>query len=337
MKFSDAKEGFVFSRHANLMATATIQLYDHNLTVLMDFLNNPNVEKISDNDIAKFFYYLRYEYKPIRKNHSQEPLSASSMRNHWKAIRSFFGWCLEEGYVGKNPSLKIKCPKENSEEVCPFSKDEVLALLKHAEFANPSAPSNRKSFVMKRRTGLRDIAMIFVLIETGIRVGELCRLRYCDFDFATRKLHIAAKEYSDRKTKSRDIYLTDVTISKLWTFIADRKKKNEKRGIAINSNDPLFVSSTGIAMTPNSVRLLFADLGKKAGVNDVHPHRFRHTCATEFLRNGGNVFSIQKILGHADLSMVKNYAQLVQADIENAQKTYSPVVGWMLNSVKATA
>jgi len=70
-------------------------------------------------------------------------------------------------------------------------------------------------------------------------------------------------------------------------------------------------------------------LGEQAKVDNVHPHRFRHTMAITFLRNGGNIFVLQELLGHSSLTMVRHYAQIAEIDIDNAVK-HSPVDNWRI-------
>jgi integrase/recombinase XerD len=96
-------------------------------------------------------------------------------------------------------------------------------------------------------------------------------------------------------------------------------------------NDPLFTDHSGIyPLTRHGVLQLVKRLGKKAGVLNVHPHRFRHTFAVEFLPNGGNVFELQQLLDHSNLDMVKRYVQLVQIDLETSAHRASPADRWKL-------
>ena len=77
-------------------------------------------------------------------------------------------------------------------------------------------------------------------------------------------------------------------------------------------------------------RELLQRVGERAGVRKVHPHRFRHTFAVNFLLNRGNVFALQRILGHTSLEMVNRYLAIAQADIEQAHREASPVANWLL-------
>lgn len=83
-------------------------------------------------------------------------------------------------------------------------------------------------------------------------------------------------------------------------------------------------------MNRKALRLVLKRAGERSGVRGVYPHRFRHTFATEYLRNGGNIYTLQSILGHSSLDMVRRYLAIVQADLDAQHRSASPVKNWRL-------
>jgi len=89
-------------------------------------------------------------------------------------------------------------------------------------------------------------------------------------------------------------------------------------------DEPLFLTTFSRRMNPYAIRLFLKDLGDKADMKNYHPHRLRHTFAVEYLRNDGDIFTLQMILGNSSLDMVRHYLQLVKADVKNAHRRASP-------------
>lgn len=322
MNLSKATEGLFFSLIADGYSQATIDLYRIMLKNLTEFLDDPEVQNITTYDLTRYFAFLRSDYQPQRKSGSIAPLSGSTLQNHWKAIKCFFNWASVEFSLQKRPDEKLKLPPNNPKVIMPLSEGDIKAILTHAEYSRDAKTNSRNSFKMKRTTSERDIALIIFLLDTGVRSGEACRLNIMDLDLEKGEVFIAPYGSSKRKTKSRVLPIGKTTRRVIWRYLALRSETDE--------NDPLFLTVAGKRMNPNSVRLLLTDLGGKANVPNCHPHRFRHTFAVQYLRNDGDIFTLQMILGHESLDMVRRYLQLAKADAVNAHRRSSPADKWKL-------
>ena len=98
----------------------------------------------------------------------------------------------------------------------------------------------------------------------------------------------------------------------------------------ITEPEPLFITYNGREIDPTQIAKSLKVLGEKAGVKGVHPHRFRHTFAIQYLRNSGDPYTLQNLLGHSTLEMVRRYLSLAQVDIDKAHRRASPVDNWGL-------
>ncbi len=160
-----------------------------------------------------------------------------------------------------------------------------------------------------------------LLLDTGIRASELCRLTVKDLDLQSGTITVRPF-MSGIKSRPRIIPIGNVAKKALWRYLTTRN--TEYKG------DELFFSREGHPLDRDSLRKLLVRLGERAGVPNVHPHRFRHTFAIQYLRNGGDVFTLQRILGHTTLSMVQHYLALADADTQSAHRRASPVDNWRL-------
>ena len=136
-----------------------------------------------------------------------------------------------------------------------------------------------------------------------------------DVDLKTGKVFVTGKG-----SKERHCYLGTTTRRSLWRYLADREN---------DPDAPLFTTHDDRPLQRTWLRKVVATLGDRAGVSNAHPHRFRHTFAVQFLRNGGDIFTLQMLLGHSSLEMVKYYARLAAIDAEQAHRRASPADHWL--------
>ena len=326
MQLADAISGFLTSMAADGYSQNTIIDYRKNLAKLGTFLEQRHraLEQVTLADLREFMSYLRTAYVPKRFNGDTSPMSEHTLANVWCSLRSFFRWCLNERLIEARPDLGLKQPKAQRPVIQPFSQEEIQRLLEVVTYTRSADTAKRKAFKMRRPTANRDRALILLLLDTGLRVSEVGRLTVGDVNLETGEIYVCPHG-SGQKTKSRHVYLGRAARKALWRYLVDRRQED-----TTHADDPLFLSERGQPMNNNSIRLLLAHTGRRAGVAHVYPHRFRHTFAILFLRNGGDVFSLQRALGHSTLDMVRTYLALTDADVAAAHRQASPVDRWRL-------
>jgi integrase/recombinase XerD len=197
-------------------------------------------------------------------------------------------------------------------------------MLKACAYSREANTIDRKKFAMKRPTANRDVCLIMTLIDTGIRAMEVCLLKVADVDLKTGKIEIKHGVIGGAKGgKGRTVYLGKSARRAMWKYLTEREDGEDP-------DAPVFIGTRERPLTPNALRHLIVSIAKRAGVKKAHPHRFRHTMAITYLRSGGDVFTLQAILGHQSLEMVRHYANIAQVDSQNAHRKASPVDNWRL-------
>ena len=197
----------------------------------------------------------------------------------------------------KNPIRKVQAPRVPLEPIEPVTLDEVHALLDTCSH----------SF-----SGMRDKAMILGLLDTGARANEFLNLNLDDVDLATGAVLIR----KGKGRKPRVVFLGRKTIRAVRTYLRSRH----------DTNPAMWVSIHGDRMTYTALRCLLrrrAQLGKLTSIPT--PHDFRRAFALIMLRNGVDVFALQKLLGHSDLQVLRRYLAQTDQDIQTAHMRGSPV------------
>jgi site-specific recombinase XerD len=160
----------------------------------------------------------------------------------------------------------------------------------------------------------RDEAILLLLLDTGLRAAELCNMKMKDVDFQSRSAKVLGKG-----NKLRMCYWSVGTAKALSRYLRYEKRHPE---------DPVFCSDRGTlageALTPSGLYQIVSKLGDKAGVK-CGCHDWRRTFAVSMLRNGANLISVQRLMGHETLSITQGYLNLAEADIENQHREFSPV------------
>ena len=161
-------------------------------------------------------------------------------------------------------------------------------------------------------------AIIFFLIDTGVRAEELCNIKVGHVDKRLMRVKVFGKGAKDRY-----VSFSSRTAQALWRYLSTRDN--------LQDHQYLFASrgSSGQLTRSRLLKMLIA-IGNRAGVKGVNIHRFRHLFAIQYLRNRGDAYTLQRLLGHSTLDMVKRYLALVQSDVDDAYKRASPVDNWNL-------
>lgn len=216
--------------------------------------------------------------------------SKVTIDNIRRIFSSFFGWLEDEDYILKSPVRRIHKVKADKPIKESFS-DEGLELLRDA------------------CDEIRDLAMIDLLASTGMRVGELVSLNREDINFYERECVVFGKGGSERM-----VYFDARTKIHLTNYLDSRN----------DSNSALFVSLAAPhkRLMIGGVETRLKEIGKKADMQKVHPHKFRRTLATRAIDKGMPIEQVQRLLGHVKIDTTMHYAMVNQANVKNSHRKY---------------
>lgn len=320
MLLSKALVGFLLHKSADGLSPNTARIYRAALSKLVTFTGDADVTAITTDDIRGWFTWLREDYRtPEYSARRPEHLSAATLQQAWRALKSFYSWANSELGIPRVDTVRM--PEGESPVIRPFTQDEMKAIVKAAEYTTTKETGARKSYTQRRPTGARNVALVLLLLDSGLRIGEASRLTIDDADLQTGAVMVAPFG-SGRKTRSRIVYLGKSARRALWKYLAGRDDAGQ--------NSPLFSTGDDRQLSPESLGRLIRNIGKRAGVKDCHAHKMRHTFSIEYLRNGGDPFTLQKLLGHSSLETVRRYLSIVQGDLAGAHRRASPTDHWRL-------
>lgn len=309
MRLSDAVEGFLLFKAVEC-SRHTLLDYGNTLRQWLAFLeDDPEVEDLRPQDVQRFLYYLRVERE----------LRPKTVKNALTGISSFFSWAEVELQVAHVVRGRVTLPAVKAPEVVPLTQKEVKDLIRACARSAAWESTRRSAAESRRPTRLRDRAIVLVLLDTGARAQEVCDLKVGDVNLETGMVMIR----HGKGDKQRVVYLGKIAREGLWRYLAKRQFKAP--------GDPLFMTSKRGAMDRNALRKMLKRAGERAEIGEpVYPHRLRHTFAISYLRNGGDIYTLQKMLGHSSLDMVRRYLAIAQVDVQESHRRASPVDNWRL-------
>ena len=277
----------------------TVDFYRHTTNRIAEYFNGRAIQSISPLDIQKFLIYLRTEYRTKQG----KPVSDKTVRHSYCVLVLIFNFAEEQELIQKNPMDKVDCSKLAKKKVDAFSSEKARVFLD-----------------LLPNCDLDFRCMMYLLLTTGLRRGELMGLQWRDFDFQNLTLDVRRNvTYSPEKGNVVDTPKTDSSIRMIPILPFVAAALMEYRTLKCpQSKETAFVfpSDRGenIPRTPNAVTHRVKRFMKANGLPDMSPHDLRHSCATLLLGSGADIKSVQEILGHSNASTTLNF--YVRSDLQ---------------------
>ncbi|MFS0556883.1 tyrosine-type recombinase/integrase [Brevibacillus sp. 179-C9.3 HS] len=312
MSIAEAFKLFVSVKESENVKPRTKAEYHVQFGYFREWLNSNyseplNVQDISSSIIRSYINYLAYEkirYEGVdhRVINDVRGLSPYSVNIRIRFLKAWFNVLVKEQMLIKNPANSIKLMKVEIDTKQSLSEEEVRLLLQQP---------NQKSFAQ-----FRDFVMIMLFIDSGMRVQEVCSLDIEDIDFASRCINLPAVKNKNRK--NRIIPLSNQMSRLLQELCSDTQRYFDTKVV--------FVSNFGERLTADGIRTNLTKYAKKAGITrSVTPHAFRRFYAKHSALNGMDIFTLQRVLGHADITTTRRYVQLGKDDLITQHNQFSPL------------
>ncbi|MDH7487558.1 MAG: tyrosine-type recombinase/integrase [Anaerolineae bacterium] len=267
----------------------TTSWYEQKLKTFVAFCDDPPVGELTLEDARQFVVGLW-----------DKDITAQTIHGYVRTLKAFASWLEREGYTSDNRFKKLKPPKVPKKLVQVLNEEEIKTIL--------------NSFNQDTQLGARAYAICVLFLDTGIRSGELCGITLDDVDFKRGVIKVNGKG-----AKERIVPFGNMAKKALMRYT--RVFRPEP---AMGAIDNLFLSTDGYPLTVNAIAKIMRRVAQRTGVERLHTHLWRHTSAVRYLMAGGDVFSLQTILGHETLEMTRHYVQLASRHIEIQHKRFSP-------------
>lgn len=296
---------FLIAKSVKGCTERTLEFYQINLNKVLDRIGK-DADQITSDDIRL--------YVAVRER--KDGVSRVTVHNEYRVLSSFFQWMTLEGIAKENPILRLglKQPKSKRKEA--FTEVEVAKIKGACK-------------------GYKEQAIVELLFSTGCRVSELVGIKKADIDGTKILVHgkgekdryvylnasamVALEKYLAELPETPNPYLFPRMVDLISkAYVQKGRKKKEYHNLY---SDPDFICNEG-HMDKGTVEQITRKIGKRSGVANCHPHRFRRTCATLALRRGMSLIHVSQMLGHNQLDTTKIYLDLSEKDLEYAHEKY---------------
>ncbi|MDF1496308.1 tyrosine-type recombinase/integrase [Caproiciproducens sp. CPB-2] len=299
----------------------TMQSYEQALRIferyMMEIHNVKEASEVREGHIKEYIQYLseRGKYTVVANDHTKilnhpdnrsdhnKPMSNTSINNYLRNIKVFFNYLSENHYIKSSPFARIKRPLNNNHRPVDYLSDEAFVNL-------------IKSFDMSKFHEYRDCTICQLLIDTGMRLGETLLIKLTDMDMLRRSIYLQPENTKSKKGRMVFYSAEMGKIIKRWLQFKDRYRDSEY----------LFCTNNGKPLAISNFEKNFRDYTQSVGIKKAHPHMLRNNFAKRFLMNGGDIYTLSRILGHSSVTVTeKAYLDLDNEDLRVNYAPYSPL------------
>lgn len=299
------------------LSAKTIGSYEQTLRLFMQHLDKNGIERTEDVShltIQEYVKELRSRgkytttlneqsgnYPELRSDYGKD-ISNTTINNYLRNMRVFFNWCVEEDILRRSPIRRgdfIKAERKPLEFVSDEDFKRMLRAMDNSKFSE-----------------YRDSVLIRLLLDTGMRIGECLAIKPEDVNIEKRCIFLPADNTKGKRC--RYVFFSDKMAGTIrqWSKYKDRYRNSEY----------LFCTNEGKPIQVGNFEANVRKYAKRVGLKDIHPHVLRNNFAKRFLMNGGDIYTLSRILGHSSVTVTEQaYLDLTQDDLAELYRKHSPL------------
>lgn len=316
LTFKDALELFVNAKRAEGMRDRTIHDYYRHMGWFTRYLNEyfpevTTIQLLTPNVIRSYINYMRDERTPyegvLNREKTDKGLAVNTINIRLRTLRTMCRFWANEGYLRSDPMEKVNLLKNDSvDDLTGYTEKELKKLFGVLD--------------LRQYSCFRDKVIMLLLLDTGIRINELVNVKLSRLDKKQLTLTIPAEIAKNGKSRTIPV---SIKVMKLLLELDNENK------LYFEPTEYLFLTAYGDRMITNTFRRRLYKYAKESGVARATPHMFRHTFARDYLVNGGDLFTLQLILDHADITTTRRYIQMDKEHVKEQHRRYSPAAKYL--------
>lgn len=287
----EAFQDYIQEKKALNKSAATIVSAEHSVKRWTEYLETKGMS-LTIKDVDKSYIYS------FSAHFLEEAMKPTTLNHYLREIRAFLYWCMKQDYLDK---FEIKLVSEQEVIKPTYSDEDKLKLI--------AKPHNNDNFVE-----WRSWCIVNWILATGNRAATVCNVHVGDVDFKKREIYIT-------KTKTNKAMIIPLS-SALATVLTEYMRKWRYEA---SEDSFLFPNVGDEQLTVNALKLSIAKYNKSRDVEMTSVHAFRHTFAKDWIRNTGDVFRLQKLLGHSTLEMTRRYVNMFSEDLKEGFEDFNPL------------
>ena len=307
----------------------TVRNYDHYLNRFIKFLEQSKVSSVDDRVMREYRLYINRlpaTTNKSSKNKLSETLDKKTQNYHLIALRAFLKYCRKKGVLIFDPE-KIELAKTSQRELDLISEKDLENLLDspskfyEMKVKEDIGKKNKNTALLRQKlflTSLRDKAILETFFSTGLRVSELCSLDR-DEDLSSGEISVRGKG-----GKIRVVFFSDPAIEAIKKYLKERVDVDDSMFIDLSlTSSGRIKNGKDLRLTPRSVERIIKKYAEFVGISKkCTPHVLRHSFATDLLRNGADLRTVQMMLGHASISTTQIYTNVTNKFLKDQFKKF---------------